>query len=248
MDRIIKSLKFKFPYSVEDWKENMYMENYHYHTMFSNVSTADSPVSNTDYSKRILELKGKCLFSGEHGNQGNQFEVYNIAEETGLKYVHSTEAYWVKNRLEQDSTNCHICIVGLTANARRKINLILSIANEDGYYYKPRIDIELIKSLPKDEVIITSACIAGWKYEDADKIWLDLASYFGDNFFYEVQYHNTESQKEKKKKILKLAKENDIQIIAGLDSHYIETETEEVLRNEVLKYKKIFYDDEEGWY
>lgn len=248
MDRIIKSLKFKFPYSVEDWKENMYMENYHYHTMFSNVSTADSPVSNADYSKRILELKGKCLFSGEHGNQGNQFEVYNIAEETGLKYVHSTEAYWVKNRLEQDSTNCHICIIGLTANARRKINLILSIANEDGYYYKPRIDIELIKSLPKDEVIITSACIAGWKYEDADKIWLDLASYFGDNFFFEVQYHNTEPQKELNQKILKLAKENDIQIIAGLDSHYIETETEEVLRNEVLKYKKIFYDDEEGWY
>lgn len=81
MDRIIKSLKFKFPYSVEDWKKNMYMENYHYHTMFSNVSTADSPVSNTDYSKRILELKGKCLFSGEHGNQGNQFEVYNLCQE-----------------------------------------------------------------------------------------------------------------------------------------------------------------------
>ena len=106
----------------------------------------------------------------------------------------------------------------------------------------------MIKSLPKDEVIITSACIAGWKYEDADKIWLDLASYFGDNFFFEVQYHNTDPQKELNQKILKLAKENDIQIIAGLDSHYIETETEEVLRNEVLKYKKIFYDDEEGWY
>lgn len=248
MDRIIKSLKFKFPYSVEDWKENMYMENYHYHTMFSNVSTADSPVSNTDYSKRILELKGKCLFSGEHGNQGNQFEVYNIAEETGLKYVHSTEAYWVKNRLEQDSTNCHICIIGLTANARRKINLILSIANEDGYYYKPRIDIELIKSLPKDEVIITSACIAGWKYDDADKIWLDLADYFGDNFFFEVQCHNTEPQKELNKRILQLAKDNDIQIIAGLDSHYINTNTDDVLRNEVLKYKKIVYEDEDGWY
>lgn len=248
LTNIIKSLKFNFPYSIEDWGANLYMENYHYHTMFSNVSTADSPISNADYSKRILELKGKCLFSGEHGNQGNQFEVYNIAEETGLRYVHSTEAYWVKNRLEQDNANCHICIIGLTANARKKINLILSIANQDGYYYKPRLDIELIKSLPKDEVIITSACIAGWKYDDADKVWLDLAAYFGDNFFFEVQCHNTEPQKELNKKIIKLAKDNDIQIIAGLDSHYINTETDDVLRNEVLKYKKIVYEDEDGWY
>lgn len=245
--KIIPKLSFPFPYSVEEYGKNLYLENYHCHKDFSNTSTPDCAESIENYAKRIHEFGTKCLYSGEHGSQGNQFEVYKVAEKEGLKYIHSSEAYWVKDRKEKDRANCHMILVAKNAEGRRDINYALSIANIDGYYYKPRIDLELLFNIPKDNVIITSACVAGWNYEDAADIWLKIHEYFGDNFFLEVQYHNTQKQKELNKKILKLAKDNNIQIICGLDSHYVKEENS-VKRDQILKYKNVNYPDEQGWY
>lgn len=246
--KIMSSLTFKFPYTLEDYCENLYLENYHCHKDFSNTAVADSPSSISDYAKRIKELNAKCLYSGEHGNQGNQFEVYECAEKNELKYIHSSEAYWVKDRHEKDRTNCHMMIVATNEEGREDLNYILSIANEDGYYGKPRIDLELLLSIKPENFIVTSACIAGWKYEDAEDIWLEIANHFGDNFFIEVQNHNTTSQKELNKKLLRIANENNLQIICGLDSHYINEDIDSIKRNKILEYKKTFYEDEDGWY
>lgn len=241
-------LSFNCPYSIEEYKRLLLVENYHKHTSFSNTSTPDSPVIMDAYVKREQELGAKCLFGGEHGNQGNFAENYFLAKKNSLKYVHSAEAYWVKNRHEKDRTNCHICIIALNNRARQELNYILSIANEDGYYGKPRIDLELILSLNPEDFIITSACLQGWKYDDADEIWLKIANHFGVNFFLEVQNHNTEKQKELNRHILSLVKEYDLQIICGLDSHYVSVEKDEERRNEYLKYKKMNYPEEDGWY
>ena len=173
--------------------------------------------------------------------------MYKVAESEKLKYIHSSEVYWVKNRLEKDRANCHMIIAAKNAEGRGDINFALSIANEDGYYYKPRIDLELLFNIPKDNVIITSACVAGWNYEDAEDIWIKIHKYFGDNFFLEVQYHNTEKQKKLNEKILRIARENNIQIICGLDSHYVKDENS-VKRDQILKYKNVNYPDEDGWY
>lgn len=170
-----------------------------------------------------------------------------MAENEGLKYIHSSEAYWVKDRLEKDRANCHMILAAKNAEGRRNINFALSIANEDGYYYKPRIDLELLFNIPKENVIITSACVGGWHYEDAEDIWVKIHEHFGRNFFLEVQYHNTEKQKLLNKKILRIAKENGIQIICGLDSHYVKIENS-VKRDQILKYKNVNYPDENGWY
>ena len=168
IEKIIPKLKFKFPYSVEEYAENLYFENYHCHKDFSNTSTPDCAESIYNYSKRIKELGGKCLYSGEHGSQGNQFEVYNLAEKTGLKYRHSSEAYWVKDRKKEylsgtnkngepvyskDRTNCHMILVAKNAEGRKDLNFALSRANEDGYYYKPRLDLELLYNIPKDNIL-----------------------------------------------------------------------------------------------
>ncbi|MFR3126435.1 MAG: PHP domain-containing protein [Coprococcus sp.] len=241
------TLTFKFPYSVDDYAKNLYLENYHCHKDFSNTATTDCAESIENYAERIHGFGTKCLFSGEHGSQGNQFQVYKIAEKENLKYIHSSEAYWVKNRLEKDRANCHIILAAKNQEGRKDINYALSIANEDGYYYKPRIDLELLFNIPKDNIIVTSACISGWNYEDSEEIWLKIHEYFGDNFFLEVQYHNTESQKELNKRILRMANKHNIQIICGLDSHYITNESS-VKRSQILKYKKISYPYEEGWY
>lgn len=244
--KIIPTLTFKFPYSAEDYVKNLYLENYHCHKDFSNTSTPDCAESINAYADRVHEFGAKCLYSGEHGSQGNQFQVYKVAESEHLKYIHSSEVYWVKDRKEKDRANCHMIVAAKNAEGRGDINFALSMANIDGYY-KPRIDLELLFNIPKDNVIVTSACVAGWNYEDAEDIWLKIHKYFGDNFFLEVQYHNTDKQKELNKKILRIAKEHNIQIICGLDSHYVKEENA-VKRDQILKYKNINYPDEEGWY
>ena len=240
-------MNFKFPYSAEEYAKYLYLENYHCHKDFSNTSTPDCAESIENYAKRVHEFNAKCLFSGEHGSQGNQFQVYKVAESEKLKYIHSSEVYWVKNRLEKDRANCHMIVAAKNSEGRGDINFALSIANEDGYYYKPRIDLELLFNIPKDNVIVTSACVAGWNYEDAEDIWIKIHNYFGDNFFLEVQYHNTKKKKKLNEKILRIARENNIQIICGLDSHYVKDENS-VKRDQILKYKNVNYPDEDGWY
>ena len=247
IEEIIPTLNFKFPYEINDYCENLYFENYHCHKDFSNPTIADSGESIENYADRCHELKAKCLFSGEHGNQGNHFHVYTVAEKEKLKYRHSTEAYWVKDRHEKDRTNCHIILVAKNAEGRRDINYALSMANIDGYYYRPRIDLELLMNIPKDNVIVTSACIAGWWYDDASDIWLKIHEHFQDNFFFEVQTNNTDPQKRLNERILRLSEKNGIDIIAGLDSHYI-NDVGEVKRDQILKYKKVTYPEEQGWF
>ena len=262
VQEIIKKLKFAFPYSAENFIKNYYFENYHCHKDFSNVLIADSGEPIENYAKRTIELGGKCLFSGEHGSQGNQFPVYNVAEKNHLKYRHSTEAYWVKDRLSEiqtgtdkngnptyakDRTNCHMILVARNAEGRKDINFVLSMANIDGYYYRPRIDLKLLFDIPKENVIVTSACIAGWNYEDAADIWLKIHEYFGNNFYFELQANNTEEQKRINEKILDLSERYGIEIIAGLDSHYI-SDPGRIKREQILKYKNVSYPEEEGWY
>lgn len=247
ISQIIPTLNFEFPYSVDDYAENMYFENYHKHTCESNHALADSAETYDKYVSRIKELNSKCLFSGEHGWQGDHIATYDLAQKVELKYRHSCEAYWVKDRLEKDSTNCHMMIIAKTARGRRRLNYILSIANLDGFYGRARIDVSLLLAENPDDFIITSACVAGWKYEDADEIWLQIANHFGNNFYFEVQNHNTDKQKELNQHILELARKHRIQIIAGLDSHYVfQSGSEE--RDAVLESKGITYPDEDGWY
>ena len=247
IQEIIPTLNFKFPYSIDDYSNNLYLENYHCHKDFSNTSTPDCGESIENYVSQIKQFNTKCVFSGEHGSQGNQFYVYKIAEQEGLKYRHSCEGYWVKDRKEKDRTNCHIMLIAKNSEGRKDINYALSIANEDGYYYKPRLDLELLLNIPKDNVIVTSACVAGWNYEDAEDVWLKIANHFQDNFFFEVQYHNTAKQKDLNRKILLLSEKYNIDIICGLDSHYI-NDVGEIKRNQILKYKNVSYPEEEGWY
>ena len=125
------------------------------------------------------------------------------------------------------------------------IERINSNSGEPCYVQVTDTGVVMVKS--KDNVIITSACVAGWNYEDAEDIWIKIHKHFGKNFFLEVQYHNTEKQKLLNKKILRIARENGIQIICGLDSHYVKEENA-VKRDQILKYKNVNYPDENGWY
>lgn len=225
------------------------IQNYHKHTCCSNIYTPDSPATYEQYAKRAVELGHKILCSLEHGWQGKYHECREIAIKYGLKFIFGTEAYWVKDRHEKDRANCHIVLLAKNENGREWINEVLSTANEDGYYYRPRLDEELLFSLPPDDVFVTSACVAFWHYESEyiEQLVCKLHDYFKDNFMLEIQAHNTDKQKQLNARILKLSKKYGIQMIVGLDSHYIYPE-QAVERDELLAASGTHYDDENGWY
>ena len=230
--------------------------NYHKHTSLSNVYTKDSPITNKDYWDELKNRYGEdeCVYTTvEHGWAGNYFktyddlEKYNKKNNTNIKFVFGVEAYWVKDRHEEDKSNCHIIILARNDNGRKAINKIISIANKDGYYYRPRIDLELLEMLPSEDVMITTACIAFWnKYEDVDNIVEYLANRF-KYFYLEVQSHNTNSQRELNKHIIEMHNELNIPIIAGVDSHVI-FESQMADRDDLLESAHINYEDEDGWY
>lgn len=223
------------------------MQNYHRHTSYSNIYVADSAAVNEDYAKRAVELGHKVISSVEHGWQGYYFETYELAKKYDLKFIFGAEAYWVKNRLEKDRTNGHIIMLAKNENGRRAINSILSTANEDGYYFRPRVDVELLLSLPADDVMITTACIAFWHYDDIEDILVQLHNHFKKNLFLEIQYHDTESQVKLNQRILALSEKYGIEMIVGMDSHYIYPDQSKE-RDYILAAKNIHYEDEDGWF
>lgn len=222
-------------------------QNYHRHAMYTNVRISDSAVPPKDYAERAKALGHGILSSAEHGWQGNYFETVRLAKEYGLKPLIGAEAYWVKDRTEKDRTNCHIFLGAKNERGRQALNDVLSEANLTGFYGQPRLDVPLLLSLPKDDLIVTTACIAYWRYENIEEITAMLAKHFGKNFFLEVQYHNTESQRELNKRILRLHNELKIPLIMGCDSHYIGADQGQT-RTDFLVSKGLTYPDEEGWF
>lgn len=144
--------------------------NYHKHTHYSNIRTLDSITKPEDYMKRAIELGHKEYVTTEHGFQGNIFEAQTLCEKYGLRCIYGVEAYYVDDMYDKSSrTNYHIMLVALTDNGRKAINKILSKANTDGFYYKPRIDLKCLLSLPADEVVVTTACVAGRLFKPKTK-------------------------------------------------------------------------------
>lgn len=238
-----------------------YYLNYHKHTSLSHRYNKDSPLVPKDYFKADLPLAKNgvtTIYSTvEHGWQGNYFKIYDDLEkfnkqhesEDGykpIKFVFGTEAYWVRNRFEKDSSNCHIVLLAKNENGRRKLNRAIYESFYSGYYFKNRMDLDILLSLPKDDIFVTTACVQFWKYDDIDTIVKRLNDHFTD-FYLEVQPHHTESQRKLNKHILELHNRYNIPLIAGTDSHVIK-ESQMADREDLLRSNKISYDDEEGWF
>ena len=100
--------------------------------------------------------------AGNYFKQYDDLEKFNNKNGTNIRWIYGAEASWVKDRHESDRSNCHIILLARTDKGRKAINKIISIATEDGYYARPRIDLELIDQLPSADVMITTACVAFW--------------------------------------------------------------------------------------
>lgn len=226
------------------------MQNYHTHTSHSNFFTSfkDSHMQYLDYVRRAKEVGCQILSSVEHGWQGNHPRCWQIAQDNGLKFVFGTEAYWVRDRHEQDRSNAHIILLARNQQGFYAINSILSQANEDGFYYVPRVDLELLLQLDPKDVMVTTACVSFWgkvpkdrslqdleRHEGNQEAFVQLAKHFGSSLFLEVQAHDTEWQRVVNRHCVSMRARYGLKLIAGCDSHYAYPEQigeRDVLREE----------------
>lgn len=249
----------------------MRYNNYHKHTHYSNIKTQDSICKPEEYMKRAVELGHKSYFTTEHGFQGNIYEAYTLCQQYGLKCIYAIEAYYVDDMMDRSNrTNYHILLVAMTENARKQMNRMMSIANQEGFYYKPRIDLNCLLSLNPKEVIVTTACIASRmfktkikkkqigtdenknpiyeEYEDKNSWFYDffkpVYEHFGENFYLEVQCHSNQVQAEYNKKILKVKEKFHVNLIHANDSHYI-LPSDAKYRNLYIKAKGMSYEEED---
>lgn len=221
----------------------MNYNNYHKHDHYGNPWSLDVVVKPEDYCKRAAELGHTSVFTTNHGVTGNIFDWIDCSKKYGLKLIYGTEAYYVDNRFEKDSSNRHIIIIAKNNNGAMQLNDIMSEAHSTGFYKRPRIDKELLFSLNPHDCIITSACVAGlWNNRE---LLIELHNYFGYNFFLELQNHNMDIQKQVNEEMLKLSSLAKIPIIHANDSHYIYPQ-ESKYREIFLKGKERNYPEEEG--
>lgn len=218
-------------------------KNYHKHDHQGNPWAMDVVVKPEEYCKRAIELGHDSVFTVNHGVTGNIFDWMEQAKKYNLKLHYGTEAYYVPDRFEKDRSNRHIIIIAKNNDGVMQLNDIMTEAHQTGFYYKPRIDKELLFSLASKNFIITTACVAGL-WNDTELI-LALHRKFGDNFFLELQDHNITIQKEVNRRMLQLSKQAHIPIIHANDSHYIYPQDSKY-RDILLKAKGIFYEEEES--
>lgn len=244
-------------------------QNYHRHSVYSNIMLTDSVVFNEDYARRASELGHSVLSSCEHGTPGHYRQTADLAAKYGLRWRYVAEPYFVLDRLAEDGEgrrdrhNCHLIVAAKTEKGIGDLNFALSEANISGYYYRPRLDMELLLSLDPRDVFVTTACIGGiWTYgrtknpetceisfdfTEPDRIVRLLHQHFRDSFMLEVQYHDDPQQKAVNAHILSLYRAWGIPIIAGMDSHFILPEEADV-RKMRLEANHIVYEDEGRFY
>jgi DNA polymerase III alpha subunit len=218
--------------------------------------------------QRAVELGHTTYFIGEHGFQGNLYEAQTLCEKYNLKPIYSVEAYYVDDITDKsDRKSYHIMLIGMTKKARYEINKIMSIANTEGFYYKPRIGLKELLSLTPTDTIVTTACIASrlselLEYDDKgnfvdyanvekqqevlESFLLPVYNHFGKNLYLEVQSHKDIKQVYHNRMILALHNKYDIPLIHANDSHYI-LERDSYYRDLFLQAKGVYYKEESGF-
>ena len=224
----------------------MRYNNYHKHDHVSNIYTPDTNTKAEEYIKKCVEYGHTNYFTTNHGSMGDIFEAKTLCDKYGIRCIAGLEGYIVPDANEKDKSNYHIIIIPKTDKARKKVNLISSRANIEGFYYKPRIFLDDLLELNKDDVYITTACMAGLLRDEnsIENIFLPLYEHFKENLLLEVQPHNDQSQIEINRKAVVLGEELGMRLIAANDSHYVDSNGQQE-RLELLKGKHINYGEED---
>ncbi|MCX6751528.1 MAG: DNA polymerase III subunit alpha [Candidatus Nomurabacteria bacterium] len=205
----------------------------HLHT-HSHYSLLDGLSKTKDLIELAKKFKMPAMAITDHGNMYGAIEFYKLAKKEGIKPIVGVEAYMAeRSRLDKefgiDNKRYHLTLLAKNIEGYKNLIRLVTISNIEGYYYKPRMDKEILRKY-SDGLICLSGCLGGElshavsnKDETkAEKIIKEHQEIFGkENYFIEIQSHpHVENDKYVRKSLIALAKKHDIPIVATQDSHY----------------------------
>ena len=204
----------------------------HCHTDYSLL---DGACEIDQLMKITVEQKMPAVAMTDHGNLFGAVQFYNAAKANGVHPVIGCEVYVSqkghKTRTDTDRYN-HLVLLCENQDGYRNLIKLVSTAYLDGFYYKPRIDMDLLNEHSKG-LIGMSACLRGHipetilsdKYDDAKRLAHSYADIFGrKNFFLEVQDHHLEQDRRLTPQLNRLSQETGLPLVATNDSHYLRKE------------------------
>ena len=215
------------------------MSNFVHLHLHTSYSLLDSSIRHEPLIKRAAEFGMPAVAMTDHGNMFGAIEFYNTAKKNNIKPILGCEVYVApESRHEKKSKDnlrdASYHLILLSENERGYKNLLRLITKGylEGFYYKPRIDKELLAEY-SEGLIALSSCVRGEVAHNvnrenvprATKVAAQYAEIMGpNNFFLELQNHGLENQDHINKEIIKIGKKLNIPVVATNNCHYLDKE------------------------
>lgn len=206
----------------------------HVHTMYSLLDGAGRLDKIMEKAK---ELGMSSIAITDHGVMYGVVDFYKQAKKYGIKPVIGCEVYVAARGMEdrdpkQDSDQYHLVLLAKNETGYKNITNIVSLGFVKGFYYKPRVDMEVLRQY-SEGIIAMSACLAGsvqqfilkGNYQRAKEEALAYLNIFGEgNFYLEIQDHGIREQALINQEMVRMSRETGIPLVATNDVHYISRE------------------------
>ncbi len=214
----------------------------HLHTQYSLL---DGAIKIDDLVKKAKEFGFKAVGMSDHGNLFGSLHFYRALKEEGIKPIIGMEAYFTTgSRFDRgskgsednitDKYNHHLILIAKDEKGLKNLFKLSTLAYKEGFYYKPRIDYELLEKYGEGLIALT-ACLKGVptyyasineikKAEEWVKKFKDI---FGDDLYLELQANNIPEQETANRNLIEIAKKYNVKLIATNDSHYLNPEDRE---------------------
>ena len=205
----------------------------HVHSEFSLLDGANRI---KDLPVRAKELGMDSIAITDHGVMFGAIDFYKACKANGVKPIIGCEVYVApRTRFDKepniDNKYYHLILLAKNNDGYKNLAKLVSLGFVDGYYYKPRIDKEILEKY-HEGLICCSACLGGEvaqnilkdNLEEAEKIALWHKNIFGDDYYLEVQSNTMPNQILVNQKLVELSRKLDIPLVATNDAHYLKKE------------------------
>jgi DNA polymerase-3 subunit alpha len=191
---------------------------------------------------KAVELGMTAIAETNHGTCGGFFTFYNECVRNKVKPILGVEAYIVDNMRDKSKDSkqfrYHINLLAKNANGVKNIHRLITEANVEGFYYKPRIDFECLKKY-KDDIIVLTACASGYipalihnkelgtkteRSELIEKRMKLLKDNFGSDLYFEIMPNEMHIQSDINLGLMELSNKYKVKLVATNDCHYVDYE------------------------
>lgn len=203
----------------------VHLHNHSHYSLLDGASQID------DLIDRAVEFKMPALALTDHGVLFGAVELYTHAKKAGIKPIIGCEMYIAKGKMTEKGGYNHLTVLVKNYAGYKNLIKLTSLAHLEGYYYKPRIDFELLRE-NHEGLIALSGCLSGpvsepivnGDYEGARKAARMYKDLFGEDYYLEVHSHGLDEETPVLATMPRLAKEIGTKMVAVNDGHYLRRE------------------------